>query len=794
MPTNHLQELKKLRQWVCWKEVKKKGDKKPSKVLINPHTGRAAKSNDSTTWGTIRQANALLKKQKNLKGLGFVFTKDDPFLGIDLDDCLDPETGELAPWANEIIDLLNSYAEISPSGTGVHIIVKAAFPGGPHSTPDGMPFSVEMYDDVRYFATTGNVLRDAPIREAQEAVNEIHRRWVEVKGRPLKETTQEEHKTASPAERSDYERAIQYMAKVQGATEGHRNSKLNELAYGILKKFRLTQSEHEWLLIGWAQKCLPSLMSDEPGQTKQTIESAWNGCNAKGEVGSEWTPSRSGSGGAPPPLGDKDAPPAGKPKKPKASQADRLVALIDPTGLFHSPRKDVYVNLQMDGHQETYPLADKHFKSYLSFLFYQKEDKIPNSQALHDALQVLEGIGRYREKEKMVYTRVGQDSDGTCYLDLVNEKWECVAVTPSGWEVKPIGEVPCQFVRHTEMRPLPTPQTPGFIETLRCFLNVDDDNWTLIVAWIVGALSPQGPYPILVLEGEQGSAKTMTGKLLRMLIDPAEALLPALPREQHDFMIAAERAWVIGYDNLSRIPEYWSDTFCRIATGGGIAVRELYSDRGLVTFSIMRPQVLTGIENLAARPDLQDRSLIVTLQQIPENKRLKEKVIYADFEKVRGEILAGFLDAWCAVLRGVDKVRMDRLPRMADFAGRVLAAENEGALPWQPGSFIDTYALNREEAIQINLEASLVCVAVQKFMEAQIVDEWTGTATELLERLKTIMGEGVEKKKQWPKDGAGLSGQLRRHAAVLRQAAGIEWERQRGKKARSIRLWRSSGE
>ena len=100
----------------------------------------------------------------------------------------------------------------------------------------------------------------------------------------------------------------------------------------------------------------------------------------------------------------------------------------------------------------------------------------------------------------------------------------------------------------------------------------------LVVAWLLAALQRGGPYPVLVIAGEQGSAKTMLTKILRTLIDPNAAPTRALPREERDLMIAANNGHILAFDNLSGLPSWLSDALCRLASGGSFAIRQLYTD------------------------------------------------------------------------------------------------------------------------------------------------------------------------------------------------------------------------
>lgn len=161
---------KDLRQWVCWRREERDG--KLTKVPYTPRSGSRARSDDPETWGTFAEAWKA-RRDGNHDGIGFVFTADDPFCGVDLDSCVDPETGEIEPWAAEILDELASYAELSPSGTGLHIIVRAALPEGRRRNG-----RVEMYDRGRFFTVTGNHLPGTrrSVEDRQEQIDALHAR------------------------------------------------------------------------------------------------------------------------------------------------------------------------------------------------------------------------------------------------------------------------------------------------------------------------------------------------------------------------------------------------------------------------------------------------------------------------------------------------------------------------------------------------------------------------------------------------------------------------------------------
>lgn len=141
-------ELRTLDQWVNYR-VELRGDK-PTKVPVNARTGRNASSTDPATWTSFDVAVAASSM------IGFVFTRDDPFAGVDLDKCRDATTGDIEPWALDIVDRIDSYTELSPSATGLHIICRGDVPRGVKRG------RVEIYSNGRYFTFTGRHLPGTP--------------------------------------------------------------------------------------------------------------------------------------------------------------------------------------------------------------------------------------------------------------------------------------------------------------------------------------------------------------------------------------------------------------------------------------------------------------------------------------------------------------------------------------------------------------------------------------------------------------------------------------------------------
>ena len=448
------------------------------------------------------------------------------------------------------------------------------------------------------------------------------------------------------------------------------------------------------------------------------------------------------------------------------TQAEILINLAKSAELFHAPDGTGFADLNINEHRETWPIRSKGFRRWLAHSFFQATEGAPSSEALQSALNVIEAKAHFDAPERTVHIRVA-GVDGLLYLDLCDASWRAVEIDTTGWRV--IENPPVRFRRSAGMRPLPEPRSGGSIEVLRSFLNVQSDNdFVLAVAWALAVLRNRGPYPVIVLSGEHGSAKSSFCNILRLLLDPNTAPLRALPREDRDLFIAASNGHVLAFDNVSGLPTWISDTLCRLATGGGFAVRQLYTDQDEVLFDAARPVILNGIEDIVTRPDLADRAVLLTLEPIPEEKRRPEAELWADFEAERPRILGVLLDAVVEGLRRLPDTRLEKLPRMADFALWVTACES--AL-WPAGTFWTAYCGNRDGAVEGVIDADPIAAAVRSMMAARAV--WTGTASALRSALAEAAGEQAARSKTWPDNPRALAGRLRRAATFLRKI-GIE--------------------
>jgi len=396
---------------------------------------------------------------------------------------------------------------------------------------------------------------------------------------------------------------------------------------------------------------------------------------------------------------------------------------------------------------------------------------------LGDALGMLEAEALFEGEERPVFIRVAGIEDST-YIDLCDPDWRAIQVTKSGWEV--VNEYPVYFRRVAGGAALPLPTRKGGLEELRRFVNLgSDDDYRLLVGWLLTSLRPPGqPYPLLILHGEQGSAKSTLARIARALVDPNEAPLRREPREPRDLIVAARNGWVVAFDNVSRLSQELSDDLARLATGSGFGARTLYTDLEETIVHVARPAILNGIEDFVTRGDLLDRSVILNLR--PVERYRDEQVFWGEFEEARPAILGALLDAVATAL-----ARLGETPapnsRMADFARWVTAAEP--ALDCGEGDFMRTYRENRAGAVLLVLEASNIAGAVQTLAETG----FEGTASELLRRLGDLVDDDVKRERSWPKQAHVLAGRLRRIAPALRRV-GVSVEFSRDRRARRLTI------
>ena len=466
---------------------------------------------------------------------------------------------------------------------------------------------------------------------------------------------------------------------------------------------------------------------------------------------------------------DDDAGPIreGNGKQPK--QADILIGLAKAATLFHTPApdSDAFADIKIGGHRETHRVRGKKFREWLRYQYFEKMESGCNAEAMQVAVETIAAKAQYQGDERQVYVRVAAH-EGAIYIDLGDEKWRAVEVTKSRWKI--IDDPPVRFARSTSTKALPVPKAGGSIELFRPFCNLvrpkagADNEFVVLVGHVLAVLRPDASYPVFAALGEHGTCKSTLSTMIRRLTDPRAPEQRSPPTSEDDLIVGAKHAHVLAYDNISALPDWLSDAFCRLATGGGAGKRRLYSDDDEVLFDGKRPIFLTGIEDFVTRPDLVDRSNMFNLEVVKEDKRLSDSELERKFAEAAPKIFGALLDGLVAGLKNLTGISIKEKPRMADF---MLWAEACTRAYWPAGTFMRAYRAKLESAVEVVLEASPVGTALRRFMASR--EQWKGTAQELLLELAPLVGEQAAKERDWPKRPNTLAGKVRRAAPALRK-------------------------
>jgi hypothetical protein len=789
--------LKHRPQWLVWRLEER--DEKPTKVPYDAKTGRRGKSNDPSTWADFDTALSAYRSG-GYSGVGFAFVEGDGLVGIDLDHVVDPETGDISEsWALEVKDRLShTYVERSPSGTGLRIFAI----GQPGRCGKGTTEKrIEVYDasSPRFLTVTGHreCGGDGLIAEAQEALDWLHREFFAPKdgATASKPVSRGDSTAASPDDQEIIRRATgaanggKFRALLSGEWQSQGYPSQSEADGALCSILAFWTRDPAQIDRIFRSSGLMRPKWDERhhanGQTygDGTIQSALRTCarsfgdrrkegDARPADPSMVPASEASKAGGTPSLFE----PNGRPK----SRSTLLIELASPWEVFHDADRNGYIVLLRDGIREVHPIRTTAFRQWLNGAFFALTGKGCSNTAVADALDTIEARAVYAGPKASVYLRIAHFAD-RIVIDLSNDRWQAVEVTKTGWSV--LDTSPVNFIRKRGMAPLPIPEPGGRVEELRQFLNVMPDEFELAVGWLLSALGGKGPYPVLVLQGEQGTGKSTTSRILRSLVDPSTVPLRSPPREPRDLLVSAANSHLVVLDNLSGLSPELSDCLCRFATGGGMDMRQLYTNQEQVLIEIQRPTLVNGIDDIASRPDLAERAVLLNLPVIEGTKRRDENIFWTAFEAARPKILGALLDALAGALARAPATHLTRKPRMADFAVWVTAAEP--ALGWTPGAFMAAYDRNQDEAVDASIDASPVGSTLVDLL-AEHEGAWTGSPTELLNVLEHRAGR-LARSRAWPQSTKGLKNALKRLKPSLRRR-GILIEEGRTERSRFYRI------
>lgn len=756
------------KRWVNWKY--KNDDKgKPTKVPYQKDLTHKASTSNHLTWSSYEE---VLKASPDI---GIIFTSDQLLLGIDIDKCL--ENGEIVhddgAQIERFLAEMNTYVEISPSGTGLHAFLILR---DPLELTRNKKAPYELYTSGRFFTVTKNVYRDfkelrtVTSKEASDLLSVTGYPWT--KKQAMKDTNHfngalDDGLVLSKMFASKNGAKIESLYR--GDTSAYSNDDssadlalCNYLAYWTAGN--ASQIERLWLN--------SPLGSREKTRNRQdyrtvTIRTAIDSCNGL------YSPDRTNNLSKE--FESQDSSPNGK----RSSQLDSLLKMIDDRKdirLFHDERENPFVSLDVDGHDEIWSCRSRDMKNWLSHEFWKKYSKGLGSEAITGALNVIEGKARFEGKKHALNIRMALEGQDIWY-DLANSKWEAIKMSKDGWNV--VSKPPILFKRYSHQDAQVYPSSDrGDASLILNYVNVENrKHRILILVLLISYFIPNFPHPLFLIHGSQGSAKTTFAKLLRMILDPSQLGVLSLPYGYKDLVQTLDHHAFLFFDNVSAISAETSDILCKAVTGGGFSKRELYSNDDDVIYSFKRCIGINGINIVATRPDLLERSILIELNRIDPKNRKEEGGLMKGFENDLPQILAGIFDVLVKAIGIKPTIKLSSAPRMADFATWGCAIAK--ALGYSQEEFLSAYEENINQQSEVVINDNVVARTLVEFMENKI--EWSGTATELLHQIEAYgLLQGVDTYEQyWPKSSNAFTRKLNELKVNLREI-GIEYSTSKG--------------
>jgi hypothetical protein len=468
-------------------------------------------------------------------------------------------------------------------------------------------------------------------------------------------------------------------------------------------------------------------------------------------------------------------------KKPKTTQARRLVELaldlydvvVDQGGqAFAVPKAPPRIAVPLQGRGA---LTKRLTRDY-----FELHDQAPSATALTQATAILESQASDDERVN-IHLRTARTGRGGLVIDLGDAKGRAVEIADGTWTLSaepPDGVI---FRRTVLTAAMPTPRRGGRLDRLREVINVTDEGWDLVRAWLVLAWLPHIPVPILTVTGHQGTGKSLLARTLVAIVDPSPAPLRTPPRGRDlgDWHTVVGGSRVVALDNLSTINPEFSDALCRAVTGDGDARRQLYTDADLIVQTFRRALILTSIDPGALKGDLGERLMPVELAGL-DGRRRGESDLDAMLEQHRSAILGGLLDLTAQAL--AEPVTLPSPPRMADAANVIAAVDRV-----MKSRALDAYTAGQRTVVATVLESDPLAALIVGLLDSTDGAEWSGKPTRLYRALTSRAGYDT---KNLPANARTMSERLKRLSPALHEAERIEVEWRKRDNERVIRLRR----
>tara|TARA_R110001599_G_scaffold256820_1_gene457120 strand:- start:7351 stop:8826 length:1476 start_codon:yes stop_codon:yes gene_type:complete len=437
--------------------------------------------------------------------------------------------------------------------------------------------------------------------------------------------------------------------------------------------------------------------------------------------------------------------------------------------LAHDDMHEPFIIVYPDDKKMLFRLNGKEFKRLLEYKYTTANNSGLAPTIYKATIQSLEGKAIF--DSDMIQPDVRLVGDYECVeIDLCDSTYDAVRITAEGFEIT---QPQSNFIRRHGLLPLPRPiglsqeELQQAIAEYKSLLNVTDEQFILVIGAVLMAFHPKGPYPVLFVQGEHGSAKGSLCEAIKAVVDPNKTPHTTLPKDVNDLVIQATSNRVLSFDNVSdyTFSNKISDMFAQVATGVGLRKRQLYTDDGECVMCVSRMIIINGIDDVVTQSDLGSRTIGLKLSPVNVDNRISKREFSARLSAVQPKFFSAMVKVVSEILRKFDDVKITSGARMYDMIQWVTAGEE--ALGWEPGTFQTAYEINQVEVMESGLGEDPFAAGLISYMRNR--PGWEGDATTLLSCLNAATDKGLRASKNWPRNAIMLGKGLTRIETSLRQ-------------------------
>lgn len=465
-----------------------------------------------------------------------------------------------------------------------------------------------------------------------------------------------------------------------------------------------------------------------------------------------------------------------KNEKDNSEKGNKNVAILEENfqadenvSFFIDQFNEVYVRVKVDNHYEVIKCKSERFKNWLFLRYFELTGEDAKPAEINKFIRRIVVRATFGKVKKQLSLRTAMQNNEIWY-DLGDDECQAVCIDENGWRV--VDNPPILFKSRASERQ-DTPQSGGDAKNILKFINIKNPKQQIL--FLVGVIAnfiPEITKPAQVHHGSHGAGKSTVGKIEKSLIDPSEIPLLPIVNSQKELSQQFHQNYFLVFDNLSELKGKSSDLLCRAVTEGGFKKRKLFTDDETISFKFKRGIVLNGINLVATRPDLLDRSIIFQLERIEENNMISDTQLLADFNNEKPKILGGIFDVLSKAIKIYPTIKLFQKPRMADFA--IWGCAIAEAIGYGKDVFLEAYDENRILQNLLAIEENELAMAMVEF--ADDYRKWNGTTKKLFENLIIIaQREGLDIK-LFPKSPSALSRRMSGIKVNL-QKAGIKIEK-----------------